>query len=305
MAADGTVWERGRFDARDGSKRVLFGRMYEDPYVELERFGEPGRVFCIASAGCTALALSTRHEVVAVDINPVQLEYARARLQGAPMRHGTAEKVMGIGRGLAPVAGWTRGRLEAFCDLDDPEAQRAYWEAHLNTWRFRFGLDLLLSVTALRAFYSSPLLASLPPRFGRVLRARMERGLFRHPNRDNEWARALFLGELSPGPAEARPDRITLEQMDAAGFLENAPAHSFDGFTLSNILDGATDGYRRRLFDAIRHAAKPGAKVALRSFGEPSTGAGAFGDPRFDAAAEDRSLLWGVVDVRLVSELPT
>ncbi len=32
--AAGTVWERGRFDARGGPSKVLFGRMYEDASIE-------------------------------------------------------------------------------------------------------------------------------------------------------------------------------------------------------------------------------------------------------------------------------
>jgi S-adenosylmethionine:diacylglycerol 3-amino-3-carboxypropyl transferase len=81
----GTAWEAGRLDAGRGPPRVLFGRMYEDPAIERAAFAPGGRVFCIASAGCTAMHLSPRHDVVAVDINPVQLAYAKSRIEGAPM----------------------------------------------------------------------------------------------------------------------------------------------------------------------------------------------------------------------------
>ena len=54
----GTVWTHGRFDARGGPGKVLFGRMYEDASIEAGAFPPGGRVFCIASAGCTAMRLA-------------------------------------------------------------------------------------------------------------------------------------------------------------------------------------------------------------------------------------------------------
>jgi S-adenosylmethionine:diacylglycerol 3-amino-3-carboxypropyl transferase len=95
----------------------------------------------------------------------------------------------------------------------------------------------------------------------------------------------------------AAANRVALVCADAAGFLEGQPPASFDGFTLSNILDGANADYRERLFAALKRAARPGARVVLRSFAEPG-GAGAG-----NRAADDRSMLWGIVDVRPAAAL--
>ena len=286
-----TAWERGRFDARAGPSKLLFGRMHEDASIERDAFRGRGRIFCIASAGCTAMELSRFHEVVAADINPVQIAYARRRFSGEPAMRGAAERMMAVGRSLAVVLGWRPSRVREFLDLCSPADQVAYWRRHLDTRRLRAAMDAALSTGVLGALYARPLLAALPRSFGSVLRGRMERGFGSHPNRDNVYARALFLGEVSsrPSPPEARG--IRLVQADAAACLEGEPPESFDAFTLSNILDGATGAYRQRLSAAIRRAAAPGAVVVLRSFAEPLAASPG------NRAAEDRSMLWGIVDV--------
>ena len=129
------------------------------------------------------------------------------------------------------------------------------------------------------------------------MRRRMERCFSRHPNRDNAYARALLLGELSDGPAPPEAKGIRLVHADATTCLESEPPESFDGFTLSNILDGASDAHRQRLLAAVRRAAAPGAVVVLRSFGEPRDASPT------NRAAEDRSMLWGMVCVKPAAAL--
>ncbi|MGB5813178.1 MAG: DUF3419 family protein [Polyangiales bacterium] len=296
-AAAVTVWERGRLDARARPGEVLFGRMYEDSSIERAAFRPGSRVFCIASAGCTAMALAPDHDVVAVDINPKQLAYAKQRFEGEPGMRGKAERVMAFARFFGPLAGWWPTKVAAFLELDDPDTQMAYWQQELDTWRFRRAIDLLFSVTALGTVYASPLLAVLPRHFGAVVRARMERCFARHPNRDNPYARALLLGEGSSAPSPPKAREIRLVHADAADFLENEPAGSFDAFTLSNILDGTDDAYAERLRAAVRHAAALDAVAVLRSFGVADAGSSD------DHAAEDRSMLWGSVLVRGASAL--
>jgi S-adenosylmethionine:diacylglycerol 3-amino-3-carboxypropyl transferase len=292
-----TRWERGRLDARVGPRQVLFGRMYEDTSVELDVFRPGSRVLCIASAGCTAMKLAPHHEVVAIDINPVQLEYAARRIEGDPGFRGKAERVMDFMRFFAPLAGWWPSRVRAFVELDDPAEQMQYWNRELNTWRFRAALDGLFSFTALRSVYAPRFLDFLPKRLGQVMRSRMERNFARHPNRTNPYVRSLLLGELSSDPTPPEAGRIQLVHSDAAGYLESQPAGSFDGFTLSNILDGVDDAYRERLFAAVKRAATRDATTVLRSFGDAEA------DSPANRAEDDRAMLWGTVLVRRADEL--
>ena len=200
-------------------------------------------------------------------------------------------------RFFGPLAGWWPSRVRAFLDLDDPAEQVDYWQRELNTWRFRTAVDRLFSVTALRSVYAPRFLDFLPNRLGAVMRGRMERCFERHPNRTNLYARSLLLGELSTEPPAPQAKDVRLVHADAAEFLENAPAASFDAFTLSNILDGTDGAYQQRLVAAVKRAAAPGAMTVLRSFGNADANLPA------NRAADDRSMLWGSVLVRPAAEL--
>jgi S-adenosylmethionine:diacylglycerol 3-amino-3-carboxypropyl transferase len=296
-ATAATSWKHGRFDARNRPGKLLFGRMHEDAAIELRALPRGSRVFCIASAGCTAMRLAQQHEVVAADINPVQLAYVERRLAGGPVRHGVAERILALIRNLGPLAGWSRSRVRSFLEFDDATEQLSYWRRYLDTRRFRAALVFLFSRRLLRSIYSASFLDCLPPDFGTVMRRRMERGFATHPNRSNPFAQALYRGTMPRETDYPAPSQVRLVCADAADFLEGQPAGSFGGFALSNIFDGANDAYERRLNTLVKRTAAAGAMVVRRSFREPS-----FMAPT-NHAEEDRAMFWGIVDVRPAKDL--
>jgi len=285
-----TPWHSGRLSAAKGGQRLLFGQMYEDAEIERDAFRDRGRVFCIASAGCTAMRLCADHEVVACDINPVQLAYAERRARGAAAQDGDAERVMVLARTFMPLVGWRRGVIRSFLALSETGEQIAFWHAQLNTRLFRAGFDALMSPVLLRAIYAAPLLAILPAHFGSVLRKRLERGFALHANATNPYAAALLLG-VTNGEVFSRTAEIQFVLGDAASYLESCAAGAFAAFSLSNILDGAESAYRLRLSRAVRRAASPNAVVVLRSFAEPPP------EQATNFADRDRAMLWGSVNV--------
>jgi S-adenosylmethionine:diacylglycerol 3-amino-3-carboxypropyl transferase len=285
----GSAWTHGPFRRLGRGPQLLFGRMWEDAAIEAQAFPPGSRVFCIASAGCTALALARRGCVVtAVDINPAQIDYVERRLAGGPTERGRADRLLARARKLMPVAGWKHDTLERFCAFRDPCAQERFWDEELDGRRLRAGLAWLLNPLALRAVYTPEFVRALPSRFDQVVRRRLRRTFATHPNLANPFARRLLLGENGEEPAP-RGLAIELECADAADYLESAEPGSFDCFALSNILDGASPEYEARLFRAVRRAGAPGLRYVLRSLRKPAEPSEA------SWAKRDRSLLWGSV----------
>jgi SAM-dependent methyltransferase len=299
-AREATPWERGRLDGQTGPPQLLFGRMHEDWRIEAAAFLPAGRIFCIASSGDTALALAARgFRVTAVDINPAQIDYARARAAGAPPRLGVVERRLALVRRTFPWLGWPERDLRRFLELSAPAEQTAFWRQRLDTLRLRAVLRCLLHPAVLRLTHGRRFVDWAPAGFHRAIRRRLERTWANHPNRENPFAWRLLLGcEPPAGEPEVRAEAasgIDFVNADAAELLASGPAGRFDGFTLSNILDAAPAVYRDRLLAAVRHAAAPGAVLVLRSFGEPQDAQAA------EWAARDRSPLWGAVEVSEVN----
>ncbi|MGI8456856.1 MAG: hypothetical protein ACR2LI_01910 [Propionibacteriaceae bacterium] len=291
-----TPWRAGRLGRGDGRPRVLFGWSYEDERVELAAFGPPGparRVCVIASSGETAAACAAAgHRVVAVDINPTQLEYARGRVDdGAPVVTGTAERGMMAGRAaLALIApGWRRTRVQAVLSRS-PEEVSAYWRAALDRLPLRLLLGAALRPGAALAGLLRPEFADfVPDRFDLALRRRIGDGLDRHGG-GSRFTWRLLTGTERPGwtvPVPTSP--IEWRHADIIAFLESEPARSFDGISLSNVTDGAPAEFAERLRAATRRAVRPGGAVVSRSF--------AVGPLDTDDAA----LLWGTVRIERAS----
>jgi hypothetical protein len=152
------------------------------------------------------------------------------------------------------------------------------------------GFDAMLSKVVLRNVYAREFLTFLPKSFGSVVRGRMARGFATHANATNAYARLLLRGEFPEEPAW-RSVGIEYVLEDAASYLETC-VDEFEGFALSNILDGATAVYRERLMRAVRRAATKDAVMVLRSFAEPTADVG------LNLSAVDRAMLWGIVTVR-------
>lgn len=292
-----TPWRSGTL-IRRGRARVLFGWSYEDERIELEAFARPagGRVCVIAAAGETAAACAAaEHEVTAVDINPRQLDYCRRRLAGATAQAGLAETGMNAGRsalGLVAPA-WRQAALVAALGAVEPDVAEAYWRERLDHGAFPVLLRSLVGSGGVALRGLNPALArAVPPRFDRVVRARIGHGLGRHGFAANRFAWRLLAGVDLPGwtmpTVTAADPPVELIQADVAEHLESVPPGHYAGVSLSNVLDGADSRFATRLRTAATRALAPGGAIVLRSFGDGA-------DP--GCALDDAALLWGSVQV--------
>src|SRR4051794_19510307 len=140
-ASASTRWRLSALSRDAAGARLAFGRMHEDPGIE--RGALHGRIVCVASAGDVAfdLASDPANRVTAIDVNAAQVRYAMRRLAGGPVRDGTADRLMALGRRLV---GWREEQLRSFLALADPDEQAAAWATWLDTPRFRGVLGLVL-----------------------------------------------------------------------------------------------------------------------------------------------------------------
>ena len=164
--------------------------------------------------------------------NPVQLAYARRRIQGSAAITGDADRAMNFARMFMPLVGWNRSLVEEFLALSDPPEQLDFWRERLDTRRFRAGFDLLLSRPLLRLVYAPQFLSFLPLGFGTIMRERWERCFALHPNAANPYARLLLLGDanaLTANSSGQAPGQIEFVEGDAAGYLESCEAGCFEG----------------------------------------------------------------------------
>jgi S-adenosylmethionine:diacylglycerol 3-amino-3-carboxypropyl transferase len=311
-----TPWAAGRLDGAAKKSRLLFGATYEDISFELDAFRDRERIFCIAAAGDSAIKIAAAgHRVVAVDINATQVEYAMSRLAGGPYRKGAAEHVMTIGRGLMRLGGWSQKRMKAFANCADVSEQVALWD-ELNAGRSGKVLRMLLAPAKLVRVFQPEFVTLVGDDFADRLVATIRASLTASPNRENHFARMLFLG-MPPDHMQTDQSAIDIEfaHADAISFLHSCQPGSFDGAAVSNIGDGTSSDFHRSLHEALQHALTPGAPVIVRTMGniESLSGRRLLGslapnpegsvEPGRVAfarklAAQDRSLIWTGLEIQ-------
>jgi S-adenosylmethionine-diacylglycerol 3-amino-3-carboxypropyl transferase len=176
-------------------------------------------------------------------------------------------------------------RLAAMFEQPDLASQRRFYREQWDNWRWKLLFRWALSRPVLRLLFGSRFLETLPPDFPRLMKQQVDTTFLEFPIAENGYLWQTFRGVYPPAEAglplylqsqkhpivRAGLSRLTLACADAAAWLAAQPAASISFFALSNILEVTTPDYTAHLARAIRHTARPGALVCLRSIFPPGS----------------------------------
>jgi S-adenosylmethionine-diacylglycerol 3-amino-3-carboxypropyl transferase len=179
---------------------------------------------------------------------------------------------------LLPLA-QSRRNLRRLFGCKNLRQQRRIYQSSWNHWRWKLAFEVVLCKPVLKLVYGEAFVQEVPPRFARRMKHRMDEAFLRYPLQDNGYLWQTFRG-VYPTSAAALPlylqpknhaavrqglCHMQIECADAATWLEAQAPDSIGFFALSNILEITSPTYARRLLGAVTRAAKPDAKVCLRS----------------------------------------
>jgi Uncharacterized conserved protein (COG2071) len=270
-----TPWADGRLGRIGRGPRLLFGATYEDPNLEIAAFAGCREVLCIAGAGDLARSLAAvGFRVTALDVNPRQIEYAIVRSNGGPFRRGSAEHVMGIGRNLLRLGGWSAETMRRLAVSDDPVERETIWKS-LTSGHRGLLLRMLLSPARLAVLFRPEFVSLAGPGFYRRLVETVGSSLQASPSEENPFAHLLFAGKPFGSASRDLGGTRFAENpkfvcADILQHLEGLPEGSVECAAMSNICDGAPADFRAKLDSALRRALKPGAPVTVRTLGDVS-----------------------------------
>ena len=135
--------------------------------------------------------------------------------------------------------------------------------------------------------------------FAPLIRQRLRVGFQIHPNATNPYMSAVLSGKRIQNEIPKPVHALSLIHADAAEYLDSCAPGSFDGFTLSNIVDGTNRLYRQILVDSVKRAGTKDATIVFRNFYKYEL----HSQNNFNLS--DRTLIWDTVFVGKTSEMTT
>jgi S-adenosylmethionine-diacylglycerol 3-amino-3-carboxypropyl transferase len=165
--------------------------------------------------------------------------------------------------------------IDALLACPDLDAQRAFYEATWNTWRWRALFAVLLNRAVFRNVDPMFFQHVGSQSFSRYFLDKLEHTLTALPVRDNYFLHFMLTGRY---PDSAVPPylegsltgddlaRLTVVDGEVTGWLRDQPDGSVARFALSNVAEWMAPDAVDALFGEVVRTAAPGARVCFRNF---------------------------------------
>lgn len=203
-------------------------------------------------------------------------------------------------RWFARAARTKGSALEALFAAPDLWAQQEIWRSSWCDWRWRAGLWAFGRRATWKYLLREPGIERIAPDFDITahLAGTFDRCAERHLFRETPYLHLLFRGEYPPeGPfpdhlseagferVRTRLDRLRIVNASLSTHMEEREG-AFDAFSLSDVSSYASPEEHARIWSALLHTARPGARVCERYF----LAAGAGDDAASARFVRDRAL---------------
>lgn len=188
---------------------------------------------------------------------------------------GSLEKLARFTSGFLHTA--RRSKVKKLFSFDNLKQQQDFVEQEWNTKLWCKTVDIWLSKPITKMLLNDPTLyVPSTGSLGAFVNERFNHCLNRHLATDCALLSLIFNGYVpkkafppyltEQGFHEIKPrlDRITSHTSNVIDYLESAPAHSFDAFSLSDITSFLTIADFDRLIKGIYRTARPGARFSIR-----------------------------------------
>ena len=306
--------------------RISYAQVWEDPAVlsAALRIQPDDDVLSVCSAGdnAFALAIDGARSVTCIDLSRPQLALAELKLRAAQkMPLPGLQSMLGFDIGGNRVSLYRRRTIHGLLDLDDPAEQRAYFERHWNTRRWRGLFKLFFSQAVMsRRGRSKEQFAHVQGPVSAAFLKRAEHVLCNIPAHSNYFLHWYLTGRF-PHLEAAHPylssaghavlaecaDRFRFVAADVETFLRDCEPGSFSAFNYSNIFEYLDADTHRRILELTVRAARPGARICYWNLLVPRWRPDELADriDRDEALAArlhagDRSFVYGAVHVETV-----
>jgi S-adenosylmethionine:diacylglycerol 3-amino-3-carboxypropyl transferase len=172
--------------------------------------------------------------------------------------------------------------IRTMLQMEDPDAQRRFYRRRWRNRRWRLLCAIAFSRPVLSLLYRRGIVRHVPPDFGRIVEARLERAFVGSPARENPYLWQAMLGRYPPRSERGLPPylrssatatallpRLQLECAEVCEWLGRQPAASLDFAALSNVTEITSDEYVARLAEELARVGSRGALVVVRSILPP------------------------------------